>query len=83
MVLLASFIIFRLNKKQEIAETLILNYIIYINKFSEIIELSDLKLKELDHKGVFEADDEVGFVFKGIKEIQSILNEFTTKNITE
>ena len=35
----------------------------------------DIELKELDIRGAFESDDEVGFVFKEIKELSSDLNK--------
>lgn len=40
--------------------------------YSTILE-SKTKLTELDSRGVFESDDEVGFFFNGIKEIQATL----------
>jgi hypothetical protein len=57
----------------------ILAYISYLNKISDIIEFSDKKLKEVDRKGSFESDDEVGFFFEEIKQIQSTLNQFKLK----
>ena len=36
------------------------------------------KLKEIDAKGSFESDDEVGFFFKHILFIQGELNKFKT-----
>lgn len=42
---------------------------------SKIIRHSDLKLKEIDYKGSFEADDEVGYFFTMLKEIQNLLND--------
>ena len=37
------------------------------------------EMKELDIKGSFESDDEIGFFFKQMKKIQEILNEFQLK----
>ena len=50
----------------------------YQTKFDIIREKAlqtEIQLKELDIKGAFEADDEVGFVFKAIKDISSELNQ--------
>jgi hypothetical protein len=50
----------------------------YQTKFDEIREKAlqtEIQLKELDIKGAFESDDEVGFVFKAIKDINSELNQ--------
>jgi hypothetical protein len=52
-----------------------------LNKISDIIEFSDKKLKEVDHKGSFKTDDEVGFFFEEIKQIQGTLNQFKVKNL--
>ena len=51
----------------------------YVDSLGIVIEQSKDRLKELDDKGIFESDDEIGFFFENIKEIQSILNDFTTK----
>ena len=53
----------------------------YLDKISKVIEISDKRLKKLDALGRFEADDEVGFFFKGVKQIQEILNEFKGRKI--
>jgi hypothetical protein len=68
------------NKKQEI---ILLQYLDYLDKFSKIIELSDNKLKELDRNEMFSTDDEVGFFFKTIKDIQNIFNSFTLKTVSQ
>ena len=67
-------------KKQEKSEDVLAGYLLYLDRISRVIELSDKKLKELDYRGAFENDDETGTIFTGIKEIQSILNEFIVKN---
>jgi hypothetical protein len=53
----------------------------YLNKISDTIEVADKKLKEVDNKGSFKSDDEVGFVFEQIKNIQTILNTFIIKEL--
>ena len=51
----------------------------FITKQSEAITACDVRLKQLDDKNVFDADDEIGFFFKEIQKIQEALNEFTLK----
>ena len=51
----------------------------FITKQSEAIQACDKRLKELDNKGSFYADDEIGFFFKEVQKIQDALNEFTLK----
>ncbi len=36
----------------------------------------DNKMKEIDNKGHFRSDDEVGFFFKELKKMQGMLNEY-------
>ena len=48
----------------------------YINAVSIAIDNSNEQLKEIDQAGVFQADDEVGWFFKNLREIQSMLNSF-------
>lgn len=48
----------------------------YIDAISIIIEDSSNTIQELDARGAFEADDEVGTFFRNLKEIQSILDQF-------
>ncbi len=68
--------LFRKNEKQE---DVLVGYMEYLDRLSRVIEASDQKLKEVDAKGIFEKDDEVGFIYEGIKKIQSILSEFNVK----
>ena len=80
-----TFNLLRKLEKQEDAlnnqATILASYLSYLNKISDIIEFSDKKLKEVDRKGSFESDDEVGFFFEEIKQIQDTLNQFKVKNI--
>ena len=51
----------------------------FIAKQSEAIQACDLRLKQVDDKGIFYSDDEIGWFFKEVKKIQEALNEFTLK----
>jgi len=81
LVVVLGFTTFNLLKKLEKQEDILLGYFEYLNSISNTIFLTDKKLKELDHKGSFKSDDEVGFFFEKVKEIQDILNSFKIKNI--
>jgi uncharacterized membrane protein len=48
----------------------------FIASQSEMIEQSRARLDEIDDKGFFRADDEIGWFFSQIKEIQDNLNNF-------
>jgi hypothetical protein len=81
MVVILGYTTFNLLRKNEKQEDILLGYISYLNKVSDIIEISDKKLKEVDAKESFKSDDEVGFFFESIKQIQNILNQFNIKNL--
>jgi len=51
----------------------------FINKQSDAIAACDTRLKNIDDKGVFYADDEIGWFFKEVQKIQEALNEFRLK----
>jgi len=51
----------------------------FIKKQSEAIAACDTRLQQIDQKGVFYADDEIGWFFGEIKKIQDALNEFRMK----
>ena len=50
------------------------NYDNLILEFQRIIQFSTEKMKQIDESGHFEADDEVGFFFQQLKELQELLN---------
>ena len=51
----------------------------FISKQSDAVNECDKRLKQIDSKGIFYADDEIGWFFKEVKKIQEALNEFTLK----
>ena len=72
-VIITSFFIIRnLVQKNEQLED-------FISKQSDAINACDQRLKQLDDKNIFYADDEIGFFFKEVQKIQEALNEFTLK----
>ena len=81
LVVILGFTTFNLLRKNEQQEDILMSYLEYLDTISKVIEASDKKLKEIDHSGVFKADDEVGTFFDSIKEIQDILNDFKVKRL--
>ena len=81
LVVTLGFTTFNLLRKNEKQEDILAGYMTYLNKISDTIEVADKKLQEVDYKGSFKSDDEVGFVFEQIKSIQTILNSFIVKNL--
>jgi len=73
---IAGYLIIRKNSK---LEKVIESQQQYIDAISIVIENSANTIQELDARGAFEADDEVGTFFKNLKEIQNVLNQFNTR----
>jgi len=69
LLIVAGFALRNLVKKNEILED-------FITKQSDAIDYCDKRLKTIDDKGSFIADDEVGWFFTEIGKIQEALNEF-------
>jgi len=46
----------------------------FIIELQNIIEYATTKMKQVDAKGHYEADDETGFFFQQLKELQELLN---------
>lgn len=81
MVVGLGFTTINLLRKNEKQEDILVEYLRYLDKLSQIIEFTDEKLKKIDSSGSFESDDEVGFFFEELKNIQQILNEFKVQEI--
>jgi len=79
LVVILGFTTFNLLMKNEQAEDIIMSQDTFISKFMDTVNKADAKLKQIDHKGSFESDDEIGFFFKEVKNIQATLNEFNNK----
>ena len=46
-----------------------------IIQIQQIVELATIKMKQVDLRGHYESDDETGFFFKQLKELQLMLDE--------
>jgi dihydrofolate reductase len=74
----------KIEKQEDMLEQqnkILVSYQSYLNKISDTIEVADKKLQEVDQRGSFKADDEIGFVFEQIKMVQTILNAFIIKEL--
>lgn len=76
VVILSVFINIRLLTKVEQYEDIVEYQSNYIRNLSTIINESNSKLNETDLRGSFEADDEIGWFFNSLKEIQETLNDY-------
>ena len=83
IVVVLSFTTFNLLRKNEKQEDILVEYLKYLDNISRVIEISEEKVKKADIKGSFKSDDEIGFFFKTIKDIQTVLNEFQLKKLED
>ena len=83
IIVILGFAVYNLMKKQEKSEDVLMGYLDYLDRLSKTIEITDKKLKEIDSKGTFQSDDEIGFFFKSVHQIQDILNDFKVIRIKE
>ena len=67
---------FNMIKQTEILEERVVELEQFIQAFSDNLSSIDNNLTEVDTRGTFEADDEVGYTFKTIKLITSQLQQF-------
>ena len=70
LVLAEGYVIWNLTRKTELLET-------WIEEFSDRISQVQQELSDIDSTGHFEADDEIGSIFDGIKEVVNVLNDLT------
>ena len=69
-----SYVVFNLTRKVERLET-------WVEDYAQRIIDTQQVLKEIDSKGDFEADDEIGVIFTSIKEAVDELNEITEQEL--
>jgi uncharacterized membrane protein (DUF106 family) len=74
-----TYVIINLLRKNEKFEEMIEMQNQYIETISNLMRESDRKIKEIDSKQIFQSDDEIGWFFTGIKEIQELINEYNIK----
>ena len=76
LCMILGYTTFNLLRKNERLEDITLSYRDYLFKLKQQIDYTDKRLKEIDTKGTFTGDDEVGWFFKSVKEIQEKINQF-------
>ena len=64
-----------LNKRQDA----IISYQEYINGLGSTVEFMNKRIKEIDAKGTFNSDDEVGFFFERLKMLNDMLRPYNVK----
>ena len=70
------YIIWNLLTKVEKLEKVIETQEKYILDFYDLVKTSEIKIKEIDSKQLFQSDDEIGFFFTNLKTIQDALSDY-------
>jgi hypothetical protein len=76
LVVILGYTTFNLLRKNERAEDIIFQYNEYLTEFNKQIKFTSNRLKKIDARGTFESDDEVGWFFKQIKNLQEGIEKF-------
>ena len=69
LVVVLGYTTINLLRKNEKTEDIIIRQSEFIEEFSKQIDIADNRLKQIDEKGFFKSDDEIGWFFSQIKVI--------------
>lgn len=81
LVLLLGYVSYNLFKKVEKLEKIVDSQEQYISKFSSTVDFANRRLGEIDEKGTFQSDDEIGWFFESVKTLQNELNDFNLNGV--
>jgi hypothetical protein len=76
IICVLGYIAFNLFKKVEKLEKIVDGQDRYITQFSSTVDFANKRLGEIDDKGTFQSDDEIGWFFESVKTLQNELNDF-------
>ena len=76
LVVVLGYTTINLLRKNEKTEDIIIRQSEFIEEFSKQIDIADNRLKQIDEKGFFKSDDEIGWFFSQIKVIQNSISKF-------
>ncbi len=80
LVVILGYTTINLLRKNEKAEDILVSHQEFIDKVEEHITFSNDRLQEIDKRGAFKSDDEIGWFFNEIKIIQNDLSQFKKDN---
>lgn len=76
VILGLGYIVYNLNRKVIKQEEILEYQVGYLRNVSYLIQESKIYVEQLDEKGAFRSDDEVGVFFNFMKEIQETINAY-------
>ena len=76
VILGLGYVVYNLNRKVIKQEGIIEYQVGYLRNVAYLISESKIYVEQLDEKGAFRSDDEVGVFFNFMKEIQETINDY-------
>jgi len=76
VILGLGYVVYNLNRKVIKQEDIIEFQVGYLRNVAYLINESKIYVEQLDEKGTFRSDDEVGVFFDFMKEIQETINDY-------
>lgn len=76
IICILGYVSYNLFKKVEKLEQVVDSQEQYISRFSNTVGYTKKRLDDIDAKGTFESDDEIGWFFESVKTLQRELNDF-------
>ena len=83
LLIASGYVIYNLFRKVEVLETLAEQHSDYLVRLNDMVEISTKRLKEIDEKGAFSSDDEIGWFFTYVDQVQSLLKQYVTENVVD
>jgi hypothetical protein len=83
LLIASGYVIYNLFRKVEVLETLAEQHSDYLVRLNDMVEISTKRLKEIDDKGAFSSDDEIGWFFTYVDQVQSLLKQYVTENVVD
>ncbi len=83
LLIASGYVVYNLFRKVEVLETLAEQHSDYLVRLNDMVEISTKRLKEIDDKGAFSSDDEIGWFFTYVEQVQSLLKQYVTENVID
>lgn len=83
LLIASGYVIYNLFRKVEVLETLAEQHSDYLVRLNDMVEVSTKRLKEIDDKGAFSSDDEIGWFFTYVDQVQNLLKQYVTENVVD
>jgi len=76
LVVIFGYTTFNLLRKNEKTEDIVISQNNFIENLSSQIDKAEKRLNKIDERGTFKSDDEIGWFFNEIKNIQNDISQF-------